>query len=64
MVLYNCDFCEQGFIYRIVAVWPKAVLKCRADLNFSVTVKRSMISLSTSKVHDSILRKFVSSFWL
>lgn len=39
MLLYNCDFCEQGFTYRILTVWPKAVLKCRADLNFSVTVK-------------------------
>lgn len=39
MVLYNCDFCEQGFTYRILTVWPKAVLKCRADVNFSVTVK-------------------------
>lgn len=39
MLLYNCDFREQGLISRICSVWPKAVLKCRADLNFSVTVK-------------------------
>lgn len=32
-------FVSKVFIYRRLTVWPKAILKCRADLNFSVTVK-------------------------
>lgn len=48
--MYNCDFCERGFIYRI---WTQSRFKLLSN------AKRSTDSLSTSKVHDSILRKFV-----
>ena len=26
MLLYNCDFCERGFTYRVLAVWFKSII--------------------------------------
>lgn len=45
-----------------MTVWPKAVMTPRADFKFSL--KRSVISLSTSKVHDSVLRKLLFLFFV
>lgn len=51
-------FVSRGFIYRILTV-AKGCTETQSRFQLLSDGKRSIFSLSTSKVHDSILRKFV-----
>ena len=56
----NCDLCEEG----VHIQKTQDCIEMRRRLKPLSDSKRSIISLSTSKVHDSILRKFVCLFIL
>lgn len=62
VVLYNCDFCEQGVHIQKTHCMAKGYIEMQSRFKLLSDGKISIISLNTSKVHDSILRKFVSFF--
>lgn len=71
MVLYNCDFCEQMVHTDYSVYGPTAVLKWRADLNFSVKDAsflflpvRFMIQFSGSLCFILWSEKFELQVWI